>query len=118
MRAARAMAGSIASRAVIPGTSPKEFSTAIAMNQPRLSPTVTSMIGSRARARAEITSERIAAVRRLIRSTSEPISRPASAAGTAPAIATSPASPALPVVSSTSSGRAMAVTELPSREMP
>ena len=118
MRDARAMAGSIASRAVIPGTSPKEFSTAIAMNQPRLSPTVGSMIGSSARASAEITSESTAAVRRLMRSTREPISSPANAAGTAAAIATSPASPALPVVSSTSSGRAMAVTELPSSEMP
>lgn len=118
MPPARASAGSMASRAVIPGTSPKEFSTAIAMNQPTFRPIVSSMSGNRARASAEITSARTAAVRRLRRSTRAPISSPASADGTAAAKATAPAPSGLPVVNSTSSGSAIAVTEWPSREVP
>ncbi len=118
MPAALAIAGTIASRAVIPGTSPKELKTATTMNHPRLNPTVRSMIGRMSNATAEMTSERIAAVRRLIRSTSEPMRSPARAAGTAAAIATAPAPSGLPVVNSTSSGRAMPVTELPSNEVP
>ncbi|MEU0241847.1 hypothetical protein ABZ234_29530 [Nocardiopsis sp. NPDC006198] len=43
---------------------------------------------------------------------------PARAAGTAAAIATTPALDGLPVVNSTTRGRAIAVIELPSNEVP
>ena len=110
--------GIIASRAVIPGTSPKELRIAIAMNHPRLSPTVISTIGNISSATAEMTSDKTAAVRRLILSMSEPMRIPARAEGTAAAMATAPAPSGLPVVNNTSSGSATAVMELPSIDVP
>ena len=112
----RTMAGSSASRAVMPGTSPSEPSTPNRMNQPRFSPETTSINGSAATAPAEIRSVTTEEVRRLIRSITTPMSRPANTAGTAVAAATAPAPRALPVTCSTISGRAIPASELPSSD--
>lgn len=112
----RSTAGSSASRAVIPGTSPTAPMMPKRMNQPRLRPVIASTIGSAATAAAEIRSVTTDEVRRLMRSMTTPMSRPAMIAGTAVAAATVPAPRALPVACRTMSGSATPAIELPSRE--
>ncbi len=104
----RATAGSSASRAVMPGTSPKEPSAPNRTNQPTPSPVTRSTIGSAAIDAADTRSVTTDAVRRLTRSITTPMNSPASTAGTAVAAATAPADSGLPVVCRTISGRAIA----------
>ena len=112
-----AISGSIACRAVIPGTSNSAPSTPSRMNQPMVSPTVESTRNRRVTEMALPRSARIVIRRRPKRSMSEPPRTAARKAGAAVAAATMPAAAASPVRASTSQGRVSAIAELPSSEV-
>lgn len=112
----RTIAGSSASLAVMPGTSPSEPMMPNRMNQPRLSPESMSISGRAATDAADTRSVTTDDARRLIRSITTPMRSPASTAGIAVAAATAPAPSALPVTCNTISGSAIPAIELPSRD--
>jgi len=112
----RTIAGSIASRAVMPGTSPNAPMMPNRMNQPRSRPVIRSTIGRAAIDAAEMRSDTIDEVRRLMRSITTPANRPARKAGSAVEATSTPVESRLPVICSTISGKTTAAIELPSSD--
>jgi hypothetical protein len=112
----RTIAGSIASRAVMPGTSPNAPMMPNKTNQPRFRPAIRSTIGSAAIDAAEMRSDTTDEVRRLTRSITTPANSPARNAGRAVEATRTPVESRLPVICSTISGKTTAAIELPSRE--
>ena len=109
-------AGSSASRAVMPGTSPTAPSSPSATNHQKLSPHSISTRGMSATLRADTRSETMEMSRRLKRSSAAPPSTPMTIWGMAQMSASEPAAITSPVVASRMRGRATPAMELPKSE--
>ena len=106
-------AGSSASRADIPGTSPTAPSSPSATNQPKLRPQTSSTMGSSMQLAAEMKSATMLTVRRFMRSRIAPPTTPQTSCGTAQMSASEPAANTSPVRASSTSGSTTPAIELP-----
>ncbi len=109
-------AGSMASRAVMPGMSPIDPMRPRVTNHQKFRPHIISTTGSSATESAEMTSEMMETLRRLTRSRMAPPATPMISCGTEQMSASAPAARASPVVASKMSGSATPATELPSSD--